>query len=70
MAWMSVKVTGEFSGTTDRALNTNSIARFGPRQTSGSRIWFVDGSQIDVEDEYEEILNVVLTADAKKAKTQ
>jgi hypothetical protein len=70
MAWMSVKVTEDFSGTTDRAVNTNSIARFGPRKTGGSRIWFADGSQIDVEDEYDEILNAVLTADAKKAKSQ
>lgn len=69
MAWMTVEVRSKFGTVEQTAVNTDTITRI-QKMGRKTRLFFVDGKEEDVADDYDEIIQVLLTADAKKAKAE
>lgn len=67
MPWMKVTVGKKGDEPVESVINTDTIIRF---QSVGEKTYikFVDGSILEVLDPMEEITEVVLKADEKKAK--
>jgi len=66
MSWMSVDAAS-FSNKVKTAVNTDTIARIKSRNGGGSTLVFTNGTELDVRDDYEELVHVLLTA-AEKSK--
>jgi len=66
MSWMSVDAES-FSNKVKTAVNTDTIARINSRNGGGSTLVFTNGTELDVRDDYEELVQVLLTA-AEKSK--
>ena len=68
MPWMKTVMIVEGGETVETVVNTDTISRFGAVDAGVSYLKFSDGSSIHVRETMQEIIDVVLQADAKKAK--
>lgn len=65
MAWMTIEIRSKFGTVEEAAVNTDTITQI-QKMEGRTRLFFTDGREEDVSDDYDEIINVLLTADAKK----
>ena len=68
MPWMKTAMVVEGGEAVETVVNTDTISRFGVVSADVTYLKFSDGSSIHVKETMQEIINVVLQADAKKAK--
>lgn len=68
MPWMNVTGIHEGGVEVHNVINTDEIVRFSPMADGGTFIRFTDGTVLHVTDPMQEIIDVVLNADAKKVK--
>ena len=68
MPWMQVSVEGHEHAPEETVINTDAIVLFKSSVSGGTYIKFLDGTTLLVLDPMKEIVDVVLRADANKAK--
>lgn len=68
MPWMKTVMIVEGGDAVDTVVNTDTISRFGAVNADVTYLKFSDGTSIHVRETMQEIIDVVLQADAKKAK--
>jgi len=61
---------GSFSNKVKTAVNIDTIARINSRNGGGSTLVFTNGTELDVRDDYEELVHVLLTAKAQAEKSK